>query len=88
MPAPTNTSLTDQVITVCFAPGQDADWFAASEKVHDLLQANGTPSRRYRVRHRRLIGWLTASSATTCSTPPAASARSPSPPAAARAAST
>ncbi|MFI7208995.1 MULTISPECIES: hypothetical protein [Micromonospora] len=59
MPALTNTSLTDQVITVCFAPGQDADWFAASEKVHDLLQADGTPSRRYRVRHRCLIGWLT-----------------------------
>ena len=55
MPKP----LTDQVVTVCFAPGEDADWFAASEKVHDLLQANGTPARRYRVRHRRLIGWLT-----------------------------
>lgn len=51
--------LTEQVVTVCFAPGDDADWFAASEKVHDLLHANGTPARRYRVRHRHLIGWLT-----------------------------
>lgn len=52
-------SLTDLVVTVCFAPGEDADWFAASEKVHDLLHVSGTPARRYRVRHRRLIGWLT-----------------------------
>jgi hypothetical protein len=51
--------LTDQVITVCFAPDDDADWFAASEKVNDVLHANGTPARRYHVRHRRLIGWLT-----------------------------
>ncbi|WP_327038095.1 hypothetical protein [Micromonospora maris] len=57
MPKP--TPLTDKVVTVCFAPGEDADWFAASEKVNDLLHANGTPARRYRVRHRRLIGWLT-----------------------------
>jgi hypothetical protein len=57
MPKP--TSLTDQVVTVCFAPGGDADWFAASEKVNDLLHANGTPARRYHVRHRRFIGWLT-----------------------------
>lgn len=56
---PTPTPLTGQVVTVCFAPGEDADWFAASEKVHDLLHANGTPARRYHVRHRRLIGWLT-----------------------------
>ncbi len=57
MPKP--TPLSDQVVTVCFAPGEDADWFAASEKVNDLLHANGTPARRYHVRHRRLIGWLT-----------------------------
>ncbi|MEV0717768.1 hypothetical protein [Asanoa sp. NPDC050611] len=57
MPKP--TPLTDQVVTVCFAPGEDADWFAASEKVNDLLDANGTPARRFHVRHRRLIGWLT-----------------------------
>lgn len=56
---PKSRPLTDQVVTVCFAPGDDADWFAASEKVHDLLHANGTPARRYHVRHRRLIGWLT-----------------------------
>lgn len=48
-----------QVVTVCFAPGEDADWFAASEKVNDLLHVNGTPARRYHVRHRRFIGWLT-----------------------------
>ncbi|GIG02053.1 hypothetical protein [Catellatospora citrea] len=57
MPKP--TPLTDQVVTVCFAPGEDADWFSASEKVNDLLNANGTPARRYHVRHRSLIGWLT-----------------------------
>jgi hypothetical protein len=57
MPPP--TGVTNLVVTVCFAPGDDADWFAASEKVHDLLDANGTPARRYRIRHRRLIGWLT-----------------------------
>jgi hypothetical protein len=57
MPKP--TPLSDQVVTVCFAPGDDADWFAASEKVNDLLHANGTPARRYRVRRRRFIGWLT-----------------------------
>ncbi|SCF02422.1 hypothetical protein [Micromonospora mirobrigensis] len=56
---PTSAPLTDQVVTVCFAPGEDADWFAASEKVNDLLHANGTPARRYHVRHRRFIGWLT-----------------------------
>jgi hypothetical protein len=55
----TASPTTDRVVTVCFAPGGDADWFAASEKVHDLLQANGTPSRRYSVRHRRLLGWVT-----------------------------
>ncbi|MDT4993759.1 MAG: hypothetical protein QOH97_3651 [Actinoplanes sp.] len=49
----------NQVVTVCFDPGTDADWFAASEKVHHLMQANGTPARRFHVRHRRLIGWLT-----------------------------
>jgi len=57
MPKP--TPLTDQVVTVCFAPGEDADWFSASEKVNDLLNANGTPARRYHVRHRKLIGWIT-----------------------------
>jgi hypothetical protein len=56
---PTTAPLTDQVVTVCFNPGDDADWFAASEKVNDLMNANGTPARRFRVRHRRLIGWLT-----------------------------
>ncbi|MCM0673676.1 hypothetical protein NCC78_02980 [Micromonospora phytophila] len=56
---PTPTPITAPIVTVCFAPGDDADWFAASEKVHDLLHANGTPARRYHVRHRRLIGWLT-----------------------------
>ena len=55
MPRP----LTDLVVTVCFAPGADADWFAASEKVTNLLHVNGTPARRYHVRHRRLIGCLT-----------------------------
>ncbi|WBB69187.1 hypothetical protein [Micromonospora sp. WMMD812] len=54
---PPSTPLT--VVTVCFAPGDDADWFAASEKVYDVLHANGTPACRYRVRHRHLIGWLT-----------------------------
>lgn len=57
MPRP--TPLSDKVVTVCFAPGDDADWFAASEKVNDLLHANGTPARRYHVRHRKLIGWIT-----------------------------
>ena len=57
MPKP--TPLTDQIVTVCFNPGDDADWFAASEKVNDLMDANGTPARRFRIRHRRLIGWLT-----------------------------
>ncbi|MEU8264684.1 hypothetical protein AB0C02_29205 [Micromonospora sp. NPDC048999] len=56
---PTPRPLTIQVVTVCFAPGDDADTFAASEKVHDLLHTNSTPARRYHVRHRRLIGWLT-----------------------------
>ena len=56
---PTPTSIGGQVITVCFSPGADADWFAASEKVNDLLDAHGTPARRYHVRHRALIGWLT-----------------------------
>ncbi|MEU2615848.1 hypothetical protein ABZ570_30395 [Micromonospora sp. NPDC007271] len=56
---PTPRPLTDPVVTVCFAPGEDADWFAASEKVNDLLHADGTPARRYHVRHRPLIGWLT-----------------------------
>ena len=56
---PTPMPLTEPVVTVCFASGEDADWFAASEKVNDLLHANGTPARRYHVRHRRLIGWLT-----------------------------
>jgi hypothetical protein len=55
----TNTPMTDRVVTVCFDPGTDADWFAASEVVNDLLNANGTPARRYHVRHRRLIGWFT-----------------------------
>ncbi|MEV0158073.1 hypothetical protein AB0H57_30850 [Micromonospora sp. NPDC050686] len=50
---------TGHVVTVCFAPGDDADWFTASEKVNNLLDADGTPARRYRIRHRRLIGWLT-----------------------------
>ncbi|MFI7578288.1 hypothetical protein [Micromonospora sp. NPDC049497] len=50
---------TDHVVTVCFATGEDADWFAASEKINDVLHTDGTPARRYRVRHRRLIGWLT-----------------------------
>ena len=48
-------SRTDQIITVCFNPGDDADWFAASEKVNDLMNANGTPARRFRVRHRKFI---------------------------------
>ncbi|RQX00936.1 hypothetical protein [Micromonospora inaquosa] len=56
---PTNTPLTDQVVTVVFNPGEDADWFSASEKVNDLLNANGTPARRFHVRHRRFIGWIT-----------------------------
>ena len=56
---PTPIPLSDQIVTVCFHPGDDADWFAASEKVNDLMHANGTPARRFRVRHRRLIGWLT-----------------------------
>ncbi|MFY1703043.1 hypothetical protein ACN28G_15070 [Micromonospora sp. WMMA1923] len=56
---PTHTPTAATVVTVCFAPGDDADWFAASEKVNDLMHANGTPARRYHVRHRRLIGWLT-----------------------------
>ncbi|MBB5871940.1 hypothetical protein F4553_005319 [Allocatelliglobosispora scoriae] len=56
---PKHTPLTDQVVTVCFAPGEDADWFSASEKVNDLLNVNGTPARRYHVRHRRFIGWIT-----------------------------
>ncbi|MFG1849660.1 hypothetical protein [Micromonospora carbonacea] len=57
MPAP--TSWPAQVVTVCFAAGDDADWFAAAEKVHAHLHAHGTPARRYHVRHPRLIGWLT-----------------------------
>jgi hypothetical protein len=57
MPKP--TPLFEKIVTVCFNPGEDADWFAASEKVNDLMNANGTPARRFRVRHRRLIGWLT-----------------------------
>jgi hypothetical protein len=56
---PTNTLTTDRVVTVCFAPGTDADWFSASEVVNDRLNANGTPARRYHVRHRRLVGWFT-----------------------------
>jgi len=49
MPKP--TPLTDQVVTVCLPAGEHADWFCASEKVHDLLHANGTPARRFHVRH-------------------------------------
>ncbi|WP_117214361.1 hypothetical protein [Allorhizocola rhizosphaerae] len=56
---PTNIPTTDRVVTVCFAPGTDADWFSASEIVNDLMAANGTPARRYHVRHRKLIGWIT-----------------------------
>ncbi|BCY07329.1 hypothetical protein [Actinoplanes sp. L3-i22] len=56
---PTNIPLTNTIVTVCFNPGDDADWFAASEKVNDLMQVNGTPARRFRVRHRQFIGWLT-----------------------------
>ena len=56
---PTPAPPTDKIVTVCFNPGADADWFAASEKVNDLMQANGTPARRFRVRHRRLVGWFT-----------------------------
>jgi hypothetical protein len=55
----TTTPTTAQVVTVCFNPGDDADWFAASEKVNDLMSASGIPARRFRVRHRRFIGWLT-----------------------------
>jgi len=57
MPKP--TPLTDQVVTVCLPAGEHADWFCAAEKVHDLLHATGTPARRFHVRHRRSIGWLT-----------------------------
>lgn len=57
MPKP--TPLTDQIVTVCFAPGDDADWFSASEKVDDLLHAQATPTRRLHVRRRTLIGWIT-----------------------------
>jgi hypothetical protein len=56
---PTNTPMTDRVVTVCFAPDSDADWFHASEQVFNRLGANGTPARRYHVRHRHLVGWLT-----------------------------
>lgn len=56
---PTNTPLTNQVVTVVFNPGEDADWFSASEKVNDLLNASGTPARRFHVRHRKFIGWIT-----------------------------
>ena len=56
---PTNTPMTDRVVTVCFAPGTDADWFSASEAVNDKLNANGTPDRRYHVKHRGLVGWFT-----------------------------
>ncbi len=56
---PTSTPISISVVTVCFAPDESADWFTASEKVDDHLGANGTPQRRYRVRHRRLIGWIT-----------------------------
>ncbi|HEY2673709.1 MAG TPA: hypothetical protein VGJ07_25515 [Rugosimonospora sp.] len=56
---PTNIPMTDQVVTVCFAPGTDADWFCASEVVNDRLNANGTPARRFHVRQRRLVGWFT-----------------------------
>ena len=55
----TNNPRADQIVTVCFNPGEDADWFAASEKVDDLMSASGTPARRFRVRHRKFIGWLT-----------------------------
>lgn len=51
--------LSPRVVTVCFASGDDADWFAASDLVNDHLNAVGTPDRRYRVRHRMLIGWIT-----------------------------
>lgn len=54
-----STVLPDQIVTVCFNPGEDADWFAASEKINDLLEVNGTPARRFLVRRRRVIGWLT-----------------------------
>ncbi|MEW2477377.1 hypothetical protein AB0875_26665 [Micromonospora gifhornensis] len=56
---PTPAAIVGLTVTVCFSPGADADWFAASEKVHDLLDAHGTPARRYHVRHRPVIGWLT-----------------------------
>jgi hypothetical protein len=56
---PQSTPPAARIVTVCFNRGDDADWFAASEKVHQLMHANGTPARRFRVRHRRLIGWLT-----------------------------
>jgi len=56
---PTSTPITVSIVTVCFAPGETADWFTASEKVDEHLGANGTPQRRYRVRHRRLVGAFT-----------------------------
>ncbi|GAA0477472.1 hypothetical protein Aca07nite_72290 [Actinoplanes capillaceus] len=55
----TPTIGTNSIVTVCFAPGEDNDWFSASTKVDDHLQVSGTPARRFRVRHRALIGWLT-----------------------------
>jgi len=57
MPTSTPTSL--MVVTVCFAPGNTADWFTASEKVDEHLGESGTPQRRFRVRHRRLVGAFT-----------------------------
>lgn len=56
---PTSTPITVSVVTVCFAPGETANWFTASEKVDEHLGENGTPQRRYRVRHRRLVGAFT-----------------------------
>ncbi|MEU4693751.1 hypothetical protein [Actinoplanes sp. NPDC023714] len=48
-----------RIVTVCFAPDTDANWFTASEQLDELLSTNGVPVQRFHVRHRPLIGWLT-----------------------------
>ncbi|MFI9641400.1 hypothetical protein ACIG87_15270 [Micromonospora sp. NPDC051925] len=48
-----------RTIIVTFPSGSDANWFTASEVIDHHLNTAGTPVRRFAVRHRRMIGWIT-----------------------------
>ncbi|MBB2940515.1 hypothetical protein FB565_000219 [Actinoplanes lutulentus] len=54
-----SSSFGKRIVTVCFDRDSDANWFAASELLDELLSTNGTLVERFRVRHLPLLGWLT-----------------------------